>query len=155
MDFFSKWDQIRSFQQIWSRLLKKILMRNFIFFYAVCNAGMKTTKVPYPFDTSFWNLVFLFVLYDFDQRDDLISENIHTKNILRTCSFNYIYLKRRKCRAKKMSESCAKFCVIYTTFSWHEFLFFIFERLLMCVIKSRIFFCVTFFGLRHLKFRNF
>ena len=53
MDFFSKCDQIRSFQQIWSRLLKKILTRNSIFFYAVSNLGMKTTKVPYPFDTSF------------------------------------------------------------------------------------------------------
>ena len=30
-DFFSKCDQIRSFQQIWSYLLKKPLMENFIF----------------------------------------------------------------------------------------------------------------------------
>ena len=31
MDLFSKYDQIRSFQRIWSRLLKKSLMENFIF----------------------------------------------------------------------------------------------------------------------------
>ena len=30
-DFFSKYDQIRSFLQIWSNLLKKFLMENFIF----------------------------------------------------------------------------------------------------------------------------
>ena len=30
-DFFSKCDQIRSFLQIWSHLLKKYLMENFIF----------------------------------------------------------------------------------------------------------------------------
>ena len=30
-DFFSKCDQIRSFLQIWSHLLKKSLMENFIF----------------------------------------------------------------------------------------------------------------------------
>ena len=29
-DFFSKYDQIRSFLQIWSYLLKKSLMENFI-----------------------------------------------------------------------------------------------------------------------------
>ena len=31
-DFFSKCDQIHSFLQIWSHLLKKSLMENFIFF---------------------------------------------------------------------------------------------------------------------------
>ena len=30
-DFFSKYDQIRSFLRIWSHLLKKPLMENFIF----------------------------------------------------------------------------------------------------------------------------
>ena len=30
-DFFSKYDQIRSFLWIWSHLLKKSLMENFIF----------------------------------------------------------------------------------------------------------------------------
>ena len=30
-DFFRKCNQIRSFQQIWSHLLKKSLMENFIF----------------------------------------------------------------------------------------------------------------------------
>ena len=37
-DFFSKCDQIRSFLRIWSHLLRKSLMENFIFcaVYAVC-----------------------------------------------------------------------------------------------------------------------
>ena len=35
-DFFSKCDQIRSFQQIWSQLLKKSVMENFIF---LCSVG--------------------------------------------------------------------------------------------------------------------
>ena len=30
-DFFSKYDQIRSFMRIWSHLLKKPLMENFFF----------------------------------------------------------------------------------------------------------------------------
>ena len=30
-DFFSKFDQVRHFQRIWSHLLKKSLMENFIF----------------------------------------------------------------------------------------------------------------------------
>ena len=36
-DFFSKCDQIRSFLQIWSHLLKKSLMENFIFCAAVAS----------------------------------------------------------------------------------------------------------------------
>ena len=35
-DFISKYDQIRSFLWIWSHLLKKFVMENFIF-YAVLN----------------------------------------------------------------------------------------------------------------------
>ena len=31
MDFYSKYDQIRSFLRIWSHLLKKSVMENFIF----------------------------------------------------------------------------------------------------------------------------
>ena len=31
-DFFTKYDQIRSFLRIWSHLLKKSLMENFVFF---------------------------------------------------------------------------------------------------------------------------
>ena len=37
-DFFCKCDQIPSFQRIWSHLLKKSLMQNFIF-CAVCNCS--------------------------------------------------------------------------------------------------------------------
>ena len=41
-DFFSKCDQIRSYLQIWSHLLKKSLMENFIF----CAVSRKTlTKI--------------------------------------------------------------------------------------------------------------
>ena len=35
-DFFSKCDQIRSFLRIWSYLLKKSLMENFIFCAVLC-----------------------------------------------------------------------------------------------------------------------
>ena len=34
-DFFTKCDQIRSFLRIWSHLLKKFLMENFIFLWIV------------------------------------------------------------------------------------------------------------------------
>ena len=37
-DFFRKYDQIRSFLRIWSHLLKKYLMANFIF----CAANLKS-----------------------------------------------------------------------------------------------------------------
>ena len=36
-DLFSKCDQIRSFLQIWSHLLKKSLIENFIFLCSVCS----------------------------------------------------------------------------------------------------------------------
>ena len=36
-DFFSKYDQIRSFLRIWSHLLKKCLMENLIFLCSVTN----------------------------------------------------------------------------------------------------------------------
>ena len=35
-DFFRKRDQIRSFLRIWSHLLKKSLMENFIFYAVLC-----------------------------------------------------------------------------------------------------------------------
>ena len=35
--FFSKYDQIRSFLQIWSHLLKKYLMENLIFLCSITN----------------------------------------------------------------------------------------------------------------------
>ena len=43
-DFFSKCDQICSFLRIWSHLLKKSLMENFIF-YAVCDKLFRPFKV--------------------------------------------------------------------------------------------------------------
>ena len=57
-DFFSKCDQIRSFPRIWSYLLKKSLMENFIF-YAVFQVssisqvldregGNSVTTLPHP-----------------------------------------------------------------------------------------------------------
>ena len=39
-DFFSKYDQIRSVLRIWSHLLKKSFMENFIF-YAAINISWK------------------------------------------------------------------------------------------------------------------
>ena len=41
-DFFSKFDQIRSFLQIWSHLLKKSLLENFIFCAVI--DGRRQTK---------------------------------------------------------------------------------------------------------------
>ena len=38
-DFFSKCDQIRSFLRIWSHLLKKPLMENFIFYAVIGKAS--------------------------------------------------------------------------------------------------------------------
>ena len=37
-DFFSKYDQIRSFLRLWSHLLEKSLLQNFIFcaVYSIC-----------------------------------------------------------------------------------------------------------------------
>ena len=37
-DFFSKCDQIRSFLQLWSHLLKKPLIENFVFCAVHCNS---------------------------------------------------------------------------------------------------------------------
>ena len=37
-DFFSKWEQIRRKLRIWSHLLKKSLMENFIFCAVICPA---------------------------------------------------------------------------------------------------------------------
>ena len=42
-DFFSKCDQVRSFQRIWSHLLKKSLMENFIFVCSDSPAFIKTS----------------------------------------------------------------------------------------------------------------
>ena len=44
-DFFNKYDQIRSFLRIWSHLLKKSFMENFIFCAVI--SGSKTIS---PFD---------------------------------------------------------------------------------------------------------
>ena len=41
-DFFSKWDQIRSFLRIWSHLLKKSFMENFIFLCQYINKSTIT-----------------------------------------------------------------------------------------------------------------
>ena len=44
-DFFSKWDQIRSFPWIWSHLLKKSLMKNFIFCAMFVKKTQNVTKL--------------------------------------------------------------------------------------------------------------
>ena len=62
-DFFSKSDQIRNFLRIWSHLMKKSLMENFIF-CAVPFANPKIWKIQF-WDTKIYlaqsvsNLVFL------------------------------------------------------------------------------------------------
>ena len=43
MDFFSKCDEIRSFLRIWSHLLKKSIIENFIF-WAVTGINLKSQK---------------------------------------------------------------------------------------------------------------
>ena len=50
-DFFSKYDQIRRKLQIWSYLLKKSLMRNFIFraVKSYCYLGIVLGKLEYLF----------------------------------------------------------------------------------------------------------
>ena len=40
-DFFKKWAQVRRKLQIWSHLLRKSLMENFIFLYSVRNFQLK------------------------------------------------------------------------------------------------------------------
>ena len=55
-DFFSKYDQICSFMRIWSRLLKKSVMENFIFCAVTCP---NMTQISYDFirETSkVWNI---------------------------------------------------------------------------------------------------
>ena len=44
-DFFLKYDQIRSFLRIWSHLLKKSLMENFIFLVQWYKKAGKTPKI--------------------------------------------------------------------------------------------------------------
>ena len=48
-DFFSKCDQIRSFQRIWSHFLKKSLMENFIFYavYVRLQPGQNEASTPF------------------------------------------------------------------------------------------------------------
>ena len=46
-DFFSKCDQIRSFLRIWSHLLKKFLMENFIFCAVIPKKDFFTKKLLY------------------------------------------------------------------------------------------------------------
>ena len=50
-DFFSKYDQIRRKLRIWSYLLKKSLMRNFIFraVKSYCYLGIVLGKLEYLF----------------------------------------------------------------------------------------------------------
>ena len=50
-DFFSKYDLIRSFLRIWSHLLKKFLMENFIF----CAVFLKIQQNPYE-KHLYWSL---------------------------------------------------------------------------------------------------
>ena len=67
-DFFSKCDQIRSFLRIWSQLLKKSLMENFIF----CAMTQKSRKViiiaqqqPYLHDANINQLDLTLLLHSY------------------------------------------------------------------------------------------
>ena len=51
-DFFSKCDQIRSFLRIWSHLLKKSLMENFIFCAVTVNDFLDFNKRQHNRDES-------------------------------------------------------------------------------------------------------
>ena len=54
-DFFSKYDQIRSFLRIWSQLLKKSLMENFIFCAVIAN---KKNIIYFDFPSD-WSINFV------------------------------------------------------------------------------------------------
>ena len=64
-DFFSKCDQIRSFLRIWSHLLNKSLMENFIFCAVVARAGIAICKIKFNDFISFLltNFIHLFISY--------------------------------------------------------------------------------------------
>ena len=53
-NFFSKYDQIRSYLRIWSHLLKKSLTENFIFRAVIPLRGMIKTKGRTTFSLSFY-----------------------------------------------------------------------------------------------------
>ena len=44
-DLFSKYDQIRSFLRLWSHLLKKYLIENFIFCVAICDMAVTVVQI--------------------------------------------------------------------------------------------------------------
>ena len=46
-DFFSKCDQIRSFLRIWSHLLKKLVMENFIFYTLLFQSNVVTQNMMF------------------------------------------------------------------------------------------------------------
>ena len=67
-DFFSKCDQIRSFQRIWSHLLKKCLMENFnfcamSFFGKYCIYLSRTTPCPLFLQSYFCIDIFIIVAF--------------------------------------------------------------------------------------------
>ena len=57
-DFFIKCDQIRRKLQIWSHLLKKSLMDNFIF-CAVCSLATMKLQMNFPNSNNFHNLTLI------------------------------------------------------------------------------------------------
>ena len=50
-DFFSKCNQVRSFLRIWSHLLLKSLIENFIFVQCIANYNTATTDMDIDFNT--------------------------------------------------------------------------------------------------------
>ena len=64
-DFFSRCDQIRSFLRIWSHLLKKSLMENFIFCAVFVQTLLKIAmKVFRNFQSKLWFMRYIFYVFN-------------------------------------------------------------------------------------------
>ena len=95
-DFFSKCDQIRRKLRIWSHLLKKSLMENFIFCAAIRSTqNMVSLKLLtfYPKDTHVFckNLVVILSLWHH------LSRLFCKENVFRNFSFNLVISLKNTC----------------------------------------------------------
>ena len=71
-DFFSKCDQIRRFLRIWSHLLKKSLMENFIF----CTVILEYTDQKKPVFGHILRNVMEFILQTFQYLSNLLTHSL-------------------------------------------------------------------------------
>ena len=95
--FFSKYDQIRSFLQIWLHLLKKSLMENFIFYAVIYGYGYQSQG-----ENAFHNLLKFYL--GLKSPNTSFTENGGDENIP-SCSFMYLVTK--------------SMCTYYTTNLWN------------------------------------